>query len=233
MYHALFDITKGTFQGQIVIPRKDVCYTNSYDALIGWYGRIGIVCEGENYMTMYMYDSIESNVTGYINLILRNGISFHLISSSPILSIGGDVYLGAPHSVTLYRRKTQYQPVKHRIRHTELIRGDCNFRVDIWSDVLNLICAPGPVAIAFLVDLCAPVDGIVEAASGNMTFREVIPSFHPPCKDAVVEHFHFSMDGSFLHLIGNLTGTSTGRGHLLSVDIYRVAQNCDNPLKAW
>jgi hypothetical protein len=217
----LFDFIKGRFQGKVVIPRRDICYTVRNNVYVGWHGIIVITCgRVEVYVTIY--DSIESNVTGrtgYLNIILRNGIRITARSFSRFCtSKGGDLYLSMNsfQNLTVYRRQTRYEPVKHKIRQTRLFRNHKAFTtsVDISSDTFYIICLPGPVAIAFL-NVYDPVDGIVEKDSGNnTTFREVIPSFHPPSKDTDLEHFYFSMDGSLLHFIRSPKKT------LLSVNIY-------------
>jgi hypothetical protein len=223
--HVLFDIKKGGFEGKVFIPRKDICCKAGHPVHVqfGWHGDIYTLCGREGvkvYVTVY--DSIESNLTGYLNLILRNGISITLRSFAFCISKGGDVYYANHLKVTVYRRQTWYQPVKHKIRHAPLFRyGQFVFGLlDIWSDTFNLISAPGPVAIAFL-NLCHPVDGIVEKGSGNdMTFREVISSFHPPSKDTDYHYFLFSMDGSLLHPIRSPKMAANVKEHLVSTDIY-------------
>jgi hypothetical protein len=220
--YVLFDITKGTFQGKVVIPRKDKCYKAryNYDIDIGWHWKIVIIC-GRRGVKIYatVYDSVESNLTGDLNLILSNGMSFRL-RNKPLISNSGDVYSNRGGTFTVYRRRNRYKPFK-QVTYTQSIRG-CGiwaFRLDKWSDMPNYICVPGPVAIAFL-NQCVPANGIVEKGSSNMPFYELIPSFHPPSKDDDVDHFYFSMDGSLLHLIENPNKTANVKEHLLSVDIY-------------
>jgi hypothetical protein len=215
--HVLFDITKDRFQGKVVIPRKDICYMVSYLVIVSCHhGKMLISCRRQVHMTIY--DSIESNLTGYLNLILRNGITIPPSRSVilPSITKSGDVYSFRRNYFNVYRRETRYQPARHLIEHTRLIRGrpGCNYRVDIWSDTLYIICIPGPEAIAFLT-ICDPVDGIArKRPSNNKIFREVIPSFHPLSKDADFKHFYFLKDGSLLHLIRSPKKT------LSSADIY-------------
>jgi hypothetical protein len=222
--YLLFDITKGRFQGKVFIPRKDICYTDKYDVILGWHRKILITCETKGVKHVTIYDSIEYNITGYLNLILRNGISI-LLRSIPLeimISKGGDVYSGCVYNVIVYRLQTRYQPVKHKFRHTRLFRHSqaCAYRIDIWSDILYMICQPGPVAIAFL-NSCDPVDGIARKRSGNnMIFHELIPSFHPSDQNPDSEHFYFSVNGSLLHLIRSPKKTPNMKEYLSSVDIY-------------
>jgi hypothetical protein len=222
--YVLFDITKGRLQGKIVVPRTDICYMDGYYVILGWHGKIVIACghKGVKHHAT-IYDTIESNLTGHLNLILRNGISIPLRYTTVDIMInkGGDVYAFSEYNVFAYRLQTRYQPDEHKIRHTRLIRDRrnlCKYRLDIWSDILYLICVPGPVAIAFL-NLCDPVNGITRKRSSNNIFRELIPSFHPPNKNPDTQHFYFS-DGSLLHLIRNPKKTANVKEHLSSVDIY-------------
>jgi hypothetical protein len=216
----LFDFTKARFEGKVVIPKKDICCTLRYVIHLGWHGILLISCgQGAT-----VYDSIESNLTGYLNLILRNGI---IIPSNHPLSLhiskSGNVYfLGPVGAITVYRRENRYQPVKHMIRHIRSIqdRQVYCFKVDIWSATPNIMCLPGPDAIAFL-NLCHPFDNIVKKrSSNNIILREVIPSFHPPSKDTDPDHFYFSMDGSLLHLIRSPKMVANVKEHLVSTDIY-------------
>jgi hypothetical protein len=217
-YFVLFDITKSTFQGKVVIPRKDKCYTADYNIVIGWHGKIVISCRG---LTIYVtvYDFVESNVTGFLNLILSNGTGVHL-GYLPVISKGGDLYSPGFGCIIVCRRQTGYQPVKYMIRHTRCQSGSVgNMMLDILSDTLQCIYFPGPCGIVFQ-SVCVPGDGIVEKGSDQMMFRELITSFHPPSKGADSERFCFSMDGSLLHLIQNPKKTANVKEHLLSVDIY-------------
>jgi hypothetical protein len=208
-----------------VIPKKDKCCTvRDYTVIVGWHGKI-VISSGREGVKVYwtIYDSIESNVTGFLNLILRNGIN---IASNqpypPYCSKRGHVYYDNLPAFFVYRRENKYRPVKHMVRHTRPLEQckSCFFKMDIWSDTPHIICVPGPLAIAF-VNLCDPVDGIAKKRPGNNNIlRELVPSFRPPSKDVDMNHFFFSMDGSLLHLIRNPKKTANVKEHLLSADIY-------------
>jgi hypothetical protein len=217
----LFDIAKGTFQGKVVIPRKDVhiCGLPRY-LVVGFHGKIGVECGLVGMKVNFIiYDIVESNLTGYLNLILSNGISIQL-RTHPLFSGDGDIYFGDIATLTVFRRQTRYhEPIKHRLRHAIHERYYCTYRFVILSDTLKIICTPGLFAIAFL-NVCVPVDGILEKGSGNITFLEQITSFHPYSKDADSNHLHFSTDGSLLHLIRSPKKRANVKEHLSSVDIY-------------
>jgi hypothetical protein len=225
--NVFYDITKGTFEGKVVIPRKDACHRLCYTTIgFGWHGKIAIHIEREGvklYVTIY--DSVESNITGYLNLILRNGISIHY-NNTAYISKEGDIYDYDMDNdtITVYIRQIRYKPVKHvLIRHPSCMyyqRWHAIMRLDILSDTIHIMCIPGPAAIAF-PKRCIPVDGIVEKGAGNMIFRELIPSIHPSTSNATdVSNFFFSMDGPLLHLIRNPKKTDNVKEHLLAVDIY-------------
>jgi hypothetical protein len=220
----LFDTTKGSFSGKIIIPKNDACFwKQSLRVQFSVYGKSVIVFCPMPSLHLTIYDTAEFYKSGNLQLILKEGISLPV--KGAYLIFNKDVYTVKYPYIVIFRKENMYKPVKHFVENMKDLRNCKNVRytADTWSDMVLLYCTPGPHAIGFST-LYNPRNGIIRKGNGKTTIRELrMLHFDPLCNDIVFKHFKvYPADGSFWHFIASpQKKTDDIAENLTSIDSYK------------
>jgi hypothetical protein len=230
----LYNTTKGVFRGKVVIPSEEKCYANgkNYGFVIGFHSKVIIICTFQGRQRATIYDPVESNDTKSFSLMLINGITIPLRNTPPSI-FSRDVYSYERGYLVVYEKENMYTPVQHNIKMIRKVQImlqrentrhiTMNMIYDARSDAVFLIFAPGPHFAIVLQRVYVPRNGLVTKGLGKMVFRDVISTYRPYGSDGNANNFHFSIDGSFIHVIRSPQKNADVREHLVSVAVYKMA----------
>jgi hypothetical protein len=222
----LFDTTKGSTSGKIIIPKNDGCFwQQSLRVTFGVYGKSIIVFCRIRTSHLTIYDISEFSKSGILELVLKNG-TFLPLKGSLYAVFNKDVYTIKYPYLVIFRKQNLYKPVKHFIERAKDLRSCKSVQIlpDTSSDMLFLYCTPGPHAVGFTT-LCNPKDGMLRPATSRKTnIQESSVHINPLCDDINFRRFIFSpIDGSLLHLVDSPKKAADVLDNLTSVDIYKRA----------
>jgi hypothetical protein len=199
----LYNVAQGRFEGELVIPRQDMCFIHKAEALIHFMLKGVVYCRTRGHNLATIYDVLESNESGIFHLLLRNGAHLPLTGIYLLMVGVENVYNAEWDSkldiigVFVYRKRDRYQPSKHTLEKSKLFQycEALTFYINPWSGVFVLFGVPGPIALAVKV-IDKPMNGKIIA------FGEIRMIFYPHDRDKNLLNFHFNpSDPSFLHLI--------------------------------
>jgi hypothetical protein len=208
----LLDLTKGAIHPEdLIIPPEDNCSMNLASYIeFGYRGKVLVHCQIRGRMKATLYDLVESNKTGTIQLVLRNGIEILSFRKYPNYGhnqrvLSKDVYtLQCDSSSTcfimFYPSINQYQPNRHlvkRLEHDVKWPGEMKLLLNIHSNILYVVWVPGPHAIGLT---CKISDDLVKHRSGKTCCDEFIMSFQLD-SEVKLNTFYFNpKDGKLLHI---------------------------------
>jgi hypothetical protein len=227
----LYDTTKGTFPGILVVPKEDICVPAVYgiSVKIGRQGKAIVYCKNGEHLKATLYDVAESNHTAVFQLVLKNAVSVALKNRPEVLN--ENVYTTSvseapfPIHIHAYEKDTQYQHAEYSIQDYSTVLGAkvLSLRYDSWKGLLIALFFSGPRGIGLIKDK-KPMNGLVESRLSARLFKEIIVSFDPHNGDIRDLNFYFNSCGSLLHKIRTRQkGYGNKKGYNYTyIDIYNV-----------
>jgi hypothetical protein len=228
LHYDLYDVTKGAFSGNIVIPIKDICNVvgQVFSIHIGFQGKAAVAfCKIGGHLKVTLYNLAESNKTGRFQLVLENPVPVLVQSRAEVLN--GVAYTSGVSNgviyVSAYRKENWYQPVNHFIKLSSLLRGIHSYTTKFNSqfNLLIILGFPGPRAVG-LKEVYDPLHGLIKNGTSKHIFHEIMIYFDPKSADKNFHDFHFDLSGSFIHMIRSHGNAAQNKDYFKYIDVYGV-----------
>jgi hypothetical protein len=224
----LFDVMKGTFSGNLVIPANDICNMAAkiFSVKIGFQGKAVVSCKIGGHLKATLYSLAGSNKTGEFQLVLKNAVTVLLRSRPEVLN--GDIYTSGVSKrgiyVSSYRKENWYQPVNYFIKLSSslLLHIDSyTLKFNFQFNLLIILGFPGPWAIG-LKEVYKPMHGLVNNGASKHAILEIMIYFRPKSADQNFHDFHFDLGDSFFHMIRSRGTTAEHKEYFKFIDVYDV-----------
>jgi hypothetical protein len=222
----VYDPIKGDFLGPIIFPKEAICRKKNRKKIIfGNHGKCVLRCNIRGVMEAHIYDVIELNITGRLQLSLQNGLRVEL--GADLFVVSKDIYTyihkSTEHHFIALLERQKYHPVKQPIRKFGEFRlaTSAFLFLNPSSNSIDLLYVPGPRGIAFKDKNCATPLSLVQRGSIKSQFLEISVFFHHLDNDTVLENYQFHpIDGSLFHLTHSSNNTSNMKKYITSANIY-------------